>query len=66
MASEATAASKQPQKSDLTSDLKFVAQIIYNAFVMPVWASVHSLLKKIKREEEFGSARPVGFAAGNN
>ena len=36
-ASEATTASKQPQRSDLTSDLEFVAQIAYETmFVLAV------------------------------
>ena len=35
-ASEATKASKQPQRSDMTSDLEFVAQIAYAT--MLVWA----------------------------
>ena len=36
VASEATTASKQPRRSDLTSDLEFVAQIAYAT--MFVWA----------------------------
>ena len=36
VASEATTASKRPQRSDLTSDLEFVAQIAYAT--MFVWA----------------------------
>ena len=36
VASEATTASKRPRRSDLTSDLEFVAQIAY--VTMFVWA----------------------------
>ena len=40
-------ASKQPQRSDLTSDLKCVAQMLYDTnFVLPVWASVRSLRRR--------------------
>ena len=47
MASEATTASKQPQRSNLTSDLEFVAQITYETmFVWAVWASVCSLAER--------------------
>ena len=36
--------------SNLTSDLKFVAQMIYDTtFVLNVWAFVHSFSKKMKK-----------------
>ena len=44
-------ASKWPRRSDLTTDLKFVAQMIHDTtFVLPVWASVHSSWKKRLRK----------------
>ena len=47
VASEATTASKQPQRSKFTSDLGFVAQIAYETmFVWALWASVRSLLEE--------------------
>ena len=42
-------ASKRPRRSDLTSNLKFEAQTIYDTtFILTVWASAHSFLIKIK------------------
>ena len=66
-------ASKQPWRSDLTSDLKFMAQTTYAT--MFVWTDLAVLKlflhlfrrkKKKKEERKFGSPRPVGFAAGKN
>ena len=38
---EAYTSSKQPQGSELNSDLKYVAQMVNDTtFVLPVWASV--------------------------
>ena len=62
-------ASKQPWRSDLTSDLKFMAQTTYAT--MFVWTDLavlklflHLLGKKEEEERKFVSPRPVGFAAG--
>ena len=66
-------ASKQPWRSDLTSDLKFMAQTTYAS--MFVWTDLavlklflHLFGKKEerrKKKEEFVSTRPVGFANVN-
>ena len=65
-------ASKQPRRSDLTTDLKFMAQTTYAT--MFVWTDLAVLKlfcifleeRKNEEEDEFASARPVGFAAGKN
>ena len=66
-------ASKQPWRSDLTSDLKFMAQTTYAT--MFVWTDLavlklflHLLGKKEEEERRRKSVspRPVGFAAGKN
>ena len=59
-------ASKQPWRSDLTSDLKFMAQTTYAT--MFVWTDLAVLklflhLFRKKEEEESVSTRVVGFAA---
>ena len=62
-ASQASTASKQPRRLDLTSDLKFMVQTTYNT--MFVWA-VLTFLDQVVEEErkQLTSTRPVGFAAG--
>ena len=58
-------ASKQPRRSDLTSDLKFMAQTTYaTMFVWTVWPSFGQMIKKERKKEEFVSPRPVCFPAG--
>ena len=64
-------ASKQPRRSDLTSDLKFIAQTTYaTMFVrtdLPVLKLFSIFLEERKKEEEeFVSTRVVGFAATKN
>ena len=62
-------ASKQPRRSDLTSDLKSMTQTTYAAmFVWTLWPSFGQMIKKEeeRRKKEFVSTRPVGFAAGKN
>ena len=45
-------ASKQPRRSDLTSDLKFMAQITYTAmFVWTVWTFFWTLTERKKKKE---------------
>ena len=63
---EVTVASKQPWRSDLTSDLKFMAQTTYAT--MFVWTDL-AVLKLFlhllgRRRRKSVSPRPVGFAAG--
>ena len=55
---------KQPRRSNLKSDLKFVAQTTYAT--MLVWTVLAFFGQIIKKKDEFVSARPVGFAAGKN
>ena len=61
-------ASKQPRRSDLTSDLKFMAQTTYAT--MFVWTDLAVLklfcifLEEEERRRKSVSPRPVGFAAG--
>ena len=51
-------ASKQPQRSGLKLDLKFMAQITYaTMFVWTVLAFFGQMIKK--KEDEFASARVV-------
>ena len=55
-------ASKQPRRSDLTSDLKFIAQITYaTMFVWTVLAFFGQIIKKKEEDEErkFVPARVV-------
>ena len=63
-------ASKQPRRSILKSDLKFMAQTTYaTMFVLTVLTSFWNLTERKKKEEEertFTITRPVGFAAGKN
>ena len=60
-------ASKQPWRSDLTSDLKFMAQTTYaTMFVWTVLAFFGQIIKKERKKEEFVSTRVVGFAATKN
>ena len=57
-------ASKQPRRSNLKSDLKFMAQTSHAT--MLIWAVLtfcDHFDRKKKEEEE---TRPVGFAAGKN
>ena len=58
--------SKQPQRSDLTSDLKYMAQITYAT--MFVWTvltlfGTNGRKKKERRKNPVSSTRLVGFAA---
>ena len=66
---EATMASKQPRRSDLTSDLKFMAQTTYpTMFVWTVLAlfGPNGGKKKEERKNPLTSTRVVGFAAPKN
>ena len=58
-------ASKQPRRSDLISDSKFITQTtllpcLYGLF----WLSFGQIIKK--KKEESVSTRPVSFAAGKS
>ena len=59
-------ASKQPRRSNLKSDLKFLAQTTYAT--MLIWAALtfcdHFDRRKKERKNQLTSTRPVGFAAG--
>ena len=58
---EANKASKQPQRSDLTSDLKCVAQMLHDTtFVLPVWASDRSLRRRLRTSKR---QRPNPFVS---
>ena len=52
--------SKQPQRSDLTSDLKYMAQTTYAT--MFVW-SVLAFFRQMIKKEEFVSTGVGGFTA---
>ena len=55
---EANTSPEQAWRSNLTSDLKFVPQVVYDATLsMPVWASVLSLLKAKKERSSFKRLR---------
>ena len=56
--------SKQPQRSDLNSDLKSSAHITY--VTMFVWTILAFLNFVRKKEGKFTSIRVVGFAATKN
>ena len=58
-------ASKQPRRSNLKSDLKFMAQTPYaTMFILAFLTSFWNLTER--RRRTFTITRPVGFAAGNN
>ena len=54
---------KRPRRSDLTSDLKFEAQTIYDTtFVSTVWASVRSLLERLRKMKRTTTIVALRFA----
>ena len=55
---------KQPRRSDLISDLKFMAQITYAT--MFVWTVLTPLGPNGGRKNPLSSTRVVGFAATKN
>ena len=63
-------ASKQPRRSDLTSDLKFMAQTTYATMLFglfwPLLDHFDRKKKERKKKNPLTSTRPVGFAAGKN
>ena len=60
-------ASKQPQRSNLKSDLKFMAQTTYaTMFVWTVLTFFDHFDRRKKKKNQLTSTRPVGFAAGKN
>ena len=64
-------ASKQPRRSDLTSYLKFMAQITYaTMFVWTVLALFDQMIKRDRKKEESKnppiSTGDVGFATTNS
>ena len=65
MSFAANTASKQPWRSNLKSDLKFMAQNTYATTFL--WTVLVFFWTKWRKEEErqLTSTRPVGFAAGN-
>ena len=60
-------ASEQPQRSNVKSELKFMAQTAYTTmFVWTVLKLFFIFLEEERRKNPLTSTRPVGFAVGKN
>ena len=59
-------ASKQPWRSNLKSDLKFMAQTTYATMFVRTDLAFFCIILERRRRRKFVSTRPVGFAPGKN